>query len=143
MSAYREIRTEFRNLESFRKALADLGQPFDVAPDPAQPTLPLYGYHADERPEHASFVIRRREVNKAWSGGASNDLGFAWDGQQVRVIISDFDSGVQQERAALDHLRQRYAFHEINRQARARGLLVRETTTVDGRINIVFVGQQR
>lgn len=139
MSKYKVIQTEFRNPESLKKALTDLAVPFECARDPKVPSLSLYGYMGDERPERASFVIRRHQVNQHWSGGMSNDLGFAWDGQQFTVQISDYDSGKSAELLALDRLRQRYSFHEVHRQARAKGYTVRESRSVNGAIEMVLV----
>lgn len=93
MSKYREIKTEFRTLESLIRALHDIDAKYEIAEDPTQPGLPLYGYKQDIRPERASIVLRRDWVNKHWSMGLSNDIGFAWNGSEYSAIISEYDSG--------------------------------------------------
>jgi hypothetical protein len=149
MSKYKKIATEFRNTESLLRALKDLKVEYEAAPDPRQPSLALYGFQGDKREERASFVIRREFINKTWSGffmgdktwhnGYSNDLGFAWDGQGYQLQISQYDSSRPGELAALDQLRQRYAFHEVHRQARAKGYTVRESSSENGAINLILV----
>jgi hypothetical protein len=125
MSKYKTIQTEFRNAESLKKALADLDCNPDYAPDLKVPSLHLYGYRSDIRPEVASIVIRRREVNRLFSGGASNDIGLAWNGKAYVAIISDYDSSASA--SFLPKLKQRYALHEVRRQAHAKGYTIRES----------------
>lgn len=150
MSKYREIKTEFRNLDSLKKALADCGVPYQIAANPRVPDLGLYGYHDDLRPEQASIVINREWINDHWSGvgvigknyyrGISNDIGFAWDGSQFTGIVSDYDQTRQGVTDALNKLRQRYGFHEVQRLARSKGYTVRETATdTSGQIRLVLV----
>jgi hypothetical protein len=146
MSKYREIKTEYRNLESLKKALSDMGVPYEVSPNWRTPDLSLYGYHNDERPEKASLAIRKDWLNQHWSGqttngnyynGISNDLGFAWDGKQFVAIVSQYDSTRQGVTDALKQLNQRYSFHEVQRLARANGYLVKSSTSQDGQIRLV------
>lgn len=150
MSKYREIKTEFRNLDSLKRALWDvLGTNYSIAVDCRKPDLPMYGYHNDLREEKASIVINREWVNDHWSGtksgsnyyrGISNDIGFAWDGNQYSAIVSDYDQSRQGVTEAMNKLRQRYGFHEVQRLARAKGYTVRETATDNsGQIRLVLV----
>ena len=134
MSKYKTISTEFRNVESLRKALDDLGYHRDhvmVAADPRQNSLPLYGYQGDRRPESAAVRIDRHGISRL-----SNDVGFAWNGQGYSLIVSDFDSGGYFSGQRTQALMQRYAYHEVVRKARQQGYQVKETTLADGTIQL-------
>ena len=135
MSAYKEIKTEFRNLESLKKALADLGYTeIEIAKNPRKPDLPLYGYMGDQRPERASVRIPRSQV-----GRASNDVGFMWNGNSYTAIISQFDSGTHFDEKKQNQLAQRYSYHEIRYQAKLRGYGVREIQGQDGSIRLSLI----
>lgn len=134
MSKYKKIETEFRSLDSLKKALSDLDITFEIAADPKIPSLHLIGYRGDTRPEQASVVIRRAQVNR-FSGGASNDIGFAWDGNCYAAIVSDFDSMASAKLTS--QIKQRYALHELRRQARAQGYSMTEKYMPDGTIRLV------
>lgn len=132
MSKYKEVQTQFRNLDSLKKALVDIGFPLEqlqFAKDVQVPSLPLYGYHGDQRPERASIRIDRKYV-----GSASNDVGFAWDGKSFTAIISEFDSTTHFAESRLNQLKQFYAKYEIRRQANMRGYSVTEQRRTDGTI---------
>ena len=63
MSKYKQIVTQFKNLESLKKALEDVGfAGIEVAPNPKAPSLTLVGFLGDARPEKASLRIPRRYV---------------------------------------------------------------------------------
>lgn len=138
MSKYQEIKTEYRNLESLKKALNDMGIAYEVSKNWRNPDIAMYGYHNDVRPERASIRIDRNWVNDNWSGCASNDIGFAWDGKQFNLILSDYDSRVPRTLEAMNKLRQRYGFNEAMRLAHAKGYTAKETTFQDGTIRIVL-----
>ncbi len=140
MSAYKTIETQFKNLESLLAALTDLGytkEQVQVAPNPKTATLPMYGYRNDLRPEKCGVRIARQHI-----GGASNDVGFAWDGQAWRAIISEFDmqanypTAMNVQRQA--QLKQRYAYHETRHIARIKGYSVQETKMPDGTIRLTL-----
>ena len=139
MSAYREIKTEFRNAASLRKALEELGIVCDTTSDTKANIYPLFGYQGDQRPETVNIRIRRHWVNQNWSGGSSNDIGFAWDGKQYVAIVSEYDRGLPKVQAGLDQLRQRYAVIELRRQAKSRGYNVTEQYQEDGSIRLQLV----
>lgn len=140
MSAYKTIETEFRTAESLAKALADLGIKAEIAKSLTTNSVGLYGYHGDLRPERVVFRIPQTDVNR-WSTGASNDVGFCWNPTTKRydAIVSDYDRTNGRTQKMLDDLKQRYAFHEINRQARAKGYTVRESRTANGTISMTLV----
>lgn len=137
MSKYKEVQTQFRNIESLKKALADIGFPLnqlEFASNLQVPSLTLYGYHNDARPERASVRIDRKYVS-----GASNDIGFAWDGKAFTAIISEYDSYAHFDEKRLNALKQSYAKHEVHRQARMRGYNVTEQRRADGTIAMTLV----
>ena len=137
MSKYKLIQTEYKNLSSLLKALADIGFTKDkikVATDPKVPSLHLIGYQNDRRPELASIVLP-----KMWVGSASNDVGFAWTGTSFSAIVSDYDSGSNFGDRVQNRLKQSYAKHELTRMARAKGYNVQEQQNSDGSIRLVCV----
>lgn len=137
MSAYKVIKTEFRTLDSLLKALADIGyKEVEVAKDPKNPDLQLVGYLGDTRNERASVRVDRKYV-----GRASNDIGFAWNSQAkaYEAIISEYDQLYTFNKQKLDRLRQRYAYHEVRRQAKAKGYFVQEETLQEGVIRLQLV----
>lgn len=138
MSQYKTIQTEYKNLGSLLAALADLGytkEQVQVAPNPKDATLTMYGYRNDLRPERCGLRIARQHI-----GPASNDVGFAWNGKAYAAIVSEFDmranypSALNIQRQAA--LKQRYAYHEIKRIAGTKGYSVRETKMPDGTIRL-------
>jgi hypothetical protein len=140
MSAYKTIETQFRSLDSLLAALGDLGytkEQIQVASKTKESTLPMYGYHGDLRPEKCGVRIARQHI-----GPASNDVGFAWDGQTWRAIISEFDmhasykTSMNVERQA--KLKQRYALHETKRIAKVKGYSIQETTMPDGTLRLTL-----
>jgi hypothetical protein len=138
MSRYKEIKCEFRNLDSLKKALADCGIEHKIATNPKVPDLGMYGYHNDLRPERASILIDRHWVNDHWSGIASNDIGFAWNGSEFTAIVSDYDQSRKGVTEAMNKLRQRYSFHESMRLLHSKGYTVKSTTTENGQIRVTF-----
>jgi hypothetical protein len=138
MSKYKVIATEFRTFASLKQALSDLGVECEIAASPKSNTLHLYGYTGDKRPETAAIAIRRATVNR-YSGGSSNDIGFAWNGQAYEAIVSDFDGSRPGVTKMLGELKQRYAVHEIKKQAHAKGYTLREQTQPDGTLRLTLV----
>ncbi len=141
MSAYKVIQTEFRNAESLVAALRKVlpaGADLQVARDPRSPSIHLYGYRGDERPELAGIRLPQEVVNH-FSGGASNDIGFAWNGSSYQAIVSDWDRGKPGVLQMLDNLRQQYAVAEVRRQAGVKGYTVRETRQANGAIQLTLV----
>jgi hypothetical protein len=135
MSAYRVIQTEFRNLDSLVKALADIGYAGDkVETAGTINTLSMYDWHSQLRPQTCAVRIHRVYV-----GGAANDVGFAWNGSTYEAIISDFDRHNAFNDLTMGKLKQSYAFHELSRQARAKGYTVQQEATPQGTIRMKLV----
>jgi hypothetical protein len=141
VSKYRVIQTEYRTLASLLKALGEiltLSGDLELAADVRAPNLVLYDYLAEQRPERASIRIPRQTVNR-FSGGCSNDIGFAWNGRTFIAIVSEYDEGNTGSQKLLSAIKQRYALHEIRRQAKSRGYTVREQAKPDGSITLSLV----
>ena len=87
MSAYKKIEYEIVDKDCLLEALNLLGFSPDVFVEPEK----LKGYRGDQRNEVANIVISRDQVNKFT--GASNDIGFLWNGSENKYdfIVSDYD----------------------------------------------------
>ena len=87
MSAYKKIECEIVDKDCLLEALKLLGFSPDVFVEPEK----LKGYRGDQRNEVANIVISREQVNKFT--GASNDIGFLWNGSENKYdfIVSDYD----------------------------------------------------
>ena len=85
-------------------------------------SLPLYGYHGDQRAERAQLVVRRQHI-----GPASNDLGFARTEQGYTPIISEYDQRTMLDGQFLPRLRTAYNERVVETlQRRLHGTLRRE-----------------
>lgn len=137
MSAYRVIQTEFRTMSSLIKALADIGyndRQLEVGRNDND--LQLYDYKGHLRPETCAVRIDRKYV-----GRISNDVGFAWNSETktYRAIISDYDQQVGWNGKTMGKLKQQYAFHELSRQAKAKGYTVQQEQTPAGTIRLKLI----
>ena len=139
MSKFKAIETEFRNAASLENALKECGVSFEKAADVKTPDLVMHGYQGDERKERCSYRINKQFVNKNWGTGASNDIGFAWNGKTFTAIVSSYDQGRSSVTAKMNHIKQRYARAEIVRQAKMKGYFVNEKTQADGSIRLQMV----
>lgn len=133
MSAYRVIKSEFKNLESLKAALKSIGYS-DIVTSSTGNSISMYGYHNDLRPEKCAVLVDRKYV-----GQASNDVGFAWNGSTYEAIISDHDSRWTFTPEVIGKLKQQYAFHELSRQARQKGYTVQQEATPQGTIRMKLV----
>lgn len=103
MSAYLEFQdVQFQNATALVKALNDVGF-VNVEVGEA---ISLVGYQGRQRDQTAQIVVRRQYI-----GAASNDLGFAWNGQAFVPIISEFDAGHRLNQEWLRKLQEVYAKH--------------------------------
>jgi hypothetical protein len=86
MSAYHELKTQYKDAACLVDALGDMGYN-DV--EMHENAVNLVGFHGDIRPEKANIIVRRKNI-----GSAANDIGFVKraDGT-FGAIISDYDSG--------------------------------------------------
>ncbi len=126
MSKYKKIQTQIKDEALLRKALEDVGLPFEQGEG-----LALYGFEGDRRRETAEVVIRRRHI-----GSVANDLGFHRSGDgSYEAIISEYDRCTR-DQEILDQVRQRYAYHGVCQKAQAKGYTVVEQKGTDGVIRL-------
>jgi glutamyl/glutaminyl-tRNA synthetase len=85
MSAYKRIECDIVDKASLLEALSILNLSFEDHEIPQH----LYGWKDDQRNEKANIIIKRNEVNKYT--GASNDIGFIWNGEKYEMVISEYD----------------------------------------------------
>lgn len=135
MSAYRKLQTQFKNRQHLRAALTAAGVQFEEVAI-GQPERHLVGYHGDQRPETATFIVRRSEI-----GSASNDLGYHWDGQFFTEIVSDFDSGHEKCTHIRHAVKREYAVAFGTAQARSKGYQVKRIDQPGGAVQLVVTGR--
>ena len=85
MSAYKKIECDIVDKDKLIEALNLL----NLNPEIYTTEQTLYGYRGDERKEKAHIIIRRNNINKYT--GASNDIGFYFNGEKFDIIISEYD----------------------------------------------------
>ena len=117
MSKYDSFQTTLTEAEPLVAALHALGYPVEIHDQPA----PLFGYHGDQRPERAHFIIRREHLNSA-----SNDIGFLRgpDGH-FRAILSEYDRSIGFDQKWLGRVHQRYKEERTLAMARKKGYIFR------------------
>lgn len=113
MSKYAELRTVIGDGPILADALRDLGYRPEVTGEPQS----LHGYMGDQRPEKATIIIRRNQLDSA-----SNDIGFARgpDGT-FRAIISEYDRSIGFDDAWLGRIAQTYKERQTMSVAKAKG----------------------
>ena len=139
MSEYRTIETEFNDgallLQALTEICTELGGELDTS---LCNDLHLFGWHGQERPETAQYVIRRKLV-----GRAANDLGFVQkDDGSFGVIISAFDSGADEVGRGLhvlNQVKERYNYLNVTETAFAAGYQVFEDVDDLGQIVLSLV----
>lgn len=103
MSHFTTIQTRFVSAKHLARALRELGF---TAVEVHQTAQPLMGWLGDQRAARAHVIVRREHI-----GAASNDLGFVQNATGMfDAVISDYDR-TRFNRAWLDRLTQRYAYH--------------------------------
>lgn len=131
MSAYSEIKTEFKDGELLIEALKTMGfTPTNCIGNPQS----LEGYQGDRRQQKADIIIPRSQV-----GGASNDLGFIKgpDGT-YKAVISDYDSR-RYDSKWLNTVKANVADAGIQRTAKKMGLRVASRKVTKGKIEYEFL----
>ncbi|HBH72309.1 MAG TPA: hypothetical protein DDY43_02450 [Synechococcales bacterium UBA10510] len=124
MSHFSTVKTELRDLQSLREALADLGH------DARQGELQVNGYRGQT-------VVAQLAVSQA----NGSDIGFRWSAESGSYeLVADLDlwqQPVPVERF-LARLNQRYALRSILSASAAEGFQVAEqSNSVDGTIELV------
>jgi len=115
MSKYGVLNTEIKDQKHLIAALAEMGYRVEVHP---QGTA-LFGYEGRERPERASIIIRRHQLD-----AASNDIGFARtpDGRYV-ARLSEYDQQIGFNQKWLNRVHQIYKEKQTIAVAKAKGYI--------------------
>lgn len=131
MSAYSEVKTEFKDGELLLEALTTMGfKPRNCIGKPEH----LEGYHGDQRQQVADIIIPRAQV-----GEASNDIGFVKgpDGT-YQAIISQYDSG-RYDSKWLNTVKANVADAGIQRTAKRMGMRAVSRKVSKGKIEYEFL----
>src|SRR5690349_10053556 len=89
MSHFSKISIKFKDQACLVEAL----QRFGFYPNIHDKPVHLYGWLGDQREQVAHIVVPRNQI-----GGASNDLGFFWDGTEYQCLISEYDQQTGQSK---------------------------------------------
>jgi len=137
VSEYRKLTTQYASRHLLREALNTAGLPFEEVL-PGETERHLYGYHGDERPETATFIVRRANI-----GSASNDLGFHWNPETKRFeeIVSEFDSTHYRTTQIRKAVKREYAAGYAISQAKAKGYRTQRVDGEAGTIQIKITGR--
>lgn len=141
MSAYKKIVTQFRNGQSLEKALKDLGITFSRGSSLTENSQVLKtswgaSYGGSDQP--CAIAIQKKDAVAAGIGNFDG-LGFFWNGKGYDLIQDHYDENDERIACVMNKLRQRYGYHEVVRQARARGYNVQQTIQENGTIRITLV----
>jgi len=118
MSEYLKFRLKFTDRAAFEEALMEVCAQLNIEVEfGRERRLALYDFHGAKSPDAADYVIRRRFV-----GEYANDIGFCWDGQEMEVIISDFN--FDRQPVIMRALKQHYGLISKCRELEAKGLEV-------------------
>ena len=136
MSEYVKKRTKYTSRVHLRAALQAAGVQFEEC-QPGQ-EVHLFGYHGDERPETATFIVRRDQISFS-----SNDLGWHWDKDQrcFVEIVSEFDRHQPTCATIRQTVKREYACASTVSQARAKGYRTQRVDQPDGSIQIRVTGR--
>jgi Protein of unknown function (DUF1257) len=123
MSHFSQIKTQIRNLDGLKSALADLGLKWK------SDAAPVRGYQGQT--ETAQVVIEQAN---------GYDVGFAWNGQEYALVA---DMQFWQLNHSVDHflrqVTQRYAYHTVKATTQQQGFQVaEEQVQQDGSIRLVL-----
>lgn len=134
MSKYKTIQTEFKDIESLKKALVDVGfHNFELSRSKTENSLSLTGYTGAINPQKVAL-----RVSRSVSHG-HEDVGFYWDGKQYQAIISTHDMYGNIGEQTLKRITQRYAYHEVIKKAHAKGYTINESKQPGGVIQLQLV----
>jgi predicted RNA-binding protein Jag len=135
MSAYKVVDCQVKREEAIIEALLDLGfvrNEIEIHNTSQQ----LKGFMGDLRKEKANIIVRRRNVNKRVSGGASNDIGFEKvDGKYV-AHISNYDQRWWKKKEP--RFKQVAATNQIIEKAKRKGYKIKKTES-KGKIKLKLI----
>jgi len=90
MSAYKLIECEIKDKQSIIAGLLDMGLNLaDI--EIHDEAVSLQDYVGKNRSQKANIIVRRKVVNKTFSTGMSNDVGFEKVEGKYKAHISDYD----------------------------------------------------
>ncbi len=127
MSEYSTVETEITDAAVLRRALHDVGLPFEEADDNR---LEVVGFW-DGDVKAGQFVVRKRYLDEAWC-----DLGYAWNAAQGRfdIIVDTHDTRAT---AVVEQVAQRAAYHQVIKTVNEYGMLVEsESIAPTGEIQV-------
>jgi hypothetical protein len=90
MSAYKIVVIDITEIDYVIEGLLAIGIPAEMIEIHDIPQS-LVGYEGSKRGQKANVIVRRANVNKLLSGGASNDIGFEKKDGKITVHVSDYD----------------------------------------------------
>jgi hypothetical protein len=123
MSHFSQIKTQIRNLDALKSALADMGLEWKSG------SAPVRGYKGQT--QTAEVVI---EQNNGY------DVGFAWNGQSYELVADmQFWQLNHSVDLFLSQVTQRYAYHTIVNETNKQGFqIAEEQKQQDGSIRLVL-----
>ncbi len=128
MSEYSTVQTEIADATVLRRALQDLGLPFEEADGNR---LDVVGFW-DGEVKVGQFVVRKRHLDDAWC-----DLGYAWNAAQGHfdAIVDTHDTRAT---GVVEQVAQRAAYHQVIKTVNEYGMLVEsESLSPTGEIQVV------
>jgi hypothetical protein len=134
VSAYRKLRTEFTNRYRLRKALKAAGVEFEECKVGKEQHL--IDWHGQQRPETASFIVRRQHI-----GTLSNDLGWTWNGSCFEEIVSEYDQSCAETTRVRQSVKKEYAVITATEAAKAKGYNVKRVDQPSGEVQLVVTGR--
>jgi hypothetical protein len=140
MSAYKVIKTAFKVGESLEKALRDLGIQFEKGQSLKANGAILntsWGRTYGGINQEVAFAIQQDEARRSGIGNMDG-VGFRWNGSGYDLVQDHYDENNSHCADVMSRLKQRYTYHEVSRQARARGYSVRENKMTDGTIRLTL-----
>lgn len=139
MSKYKEIQTQFRNIDSLKAALTKLGIQFESAQLGQTVTLKTSwsGMYSNVDREVTIAVNRESAVHADM--GNFDGFGFKWNGSSFEMIQDHLDQESRHFERKFGLLKQEYANQEVRRQARLRGYNVSEQRRADGTIALTLM----
>jgi len=134
VSAYSKLRTQFTSRYRLRQALEAAGVEFEACKVGQEKHL--IDWHGQQRPETATFIVRRHNINSL-----SNDLGWTWTGSCFEEIVSEFDQGCVQTTEIRQAVKREYAVVTATEAARAKGYTVKRVDQPSGEVQLVVTGR--
>lgn len=136
MSVYKEIKTEFKNPQSLLQALADLDVNIQCA-HPKENLSKLVSHWHGHKPQDVAIAVQRDDAVRVGIGNLDG-VGFRWTGSGYVVVQDQLDQNKTSVTEKMNKLKQRYAFHEVVRQAKSKGYTVK-TEDLNGTLRVTLV----